>query len=179
MSREIGFSVADDIKAFVDYYADLRLTTPSAMAKKGMIAEMIRHPLQAAQMAEYEKRYGPVPQACMSARCRTGTAPSLSSLSPLKNQESSEDKISLAEGVSMTKPEYSALCAKYTKPVIDLAVQKVAAQQIKTGKRYPSPRGAMCTWECPEHGVLKCKCGGVLERGNGYWSCAVHGRDVA
>jgi hypothetical protein len=149
MSKEIGFSVADDIKDFVDFYADIRLTTPSAMAKKGMVAEIIRHPLQQEQIEEYEKRHGPVPMACFPARCRTGTDRYISSPNSLKNQESHKDKKELetyAEGVEMAPADYLALCSRYAKPVIDLAIQKVSAQQIKTGKRYPSPRGAILQW---------------------------------
>jgi hypothetical protein len=202
MSVPISFSVSDEIKAFADYYSDLRLTTPSAMGKKGMIAEMIRHPLQQAQIEEYEKRYGPVPQACLSARCRTGTAHISSSLNSLKTKDSSEDKDNkeiYAEGVRMTKTEYSALVGQYGEAVVKLAIEKVAAQQIKTGKSYKSPRGAILQWgiraaleEQEKHGKPIDRspaphpvcdlCGKVCERGvGGYWDCPdpAHGRREA
>jgi hypothetical protein len=57
-----------------------------------------------------------------------------------------KEKESYAEGVSMTKAEYSALVDQYGERVIKLAIDKVAAQQIKTGKPYKSPRGAILQW---------------------------------
>ena len=63
-----------------------------------------------------------------------------------KELEKDKEKDTFAEGVRMKKDEYLALCSQYTKPTVDLAIQKVSAQQIKTGKRYKSPRGAILQW---------------------------------
>ncbi len=108
-----------------------------------------------------------------------------------KEKEKDKERLEYAEGVRMTKDEHSALVAQYGERVIGLAIQKVAAQQIKTGKKYSSPRGAVLQWGiraaleeikktpmdrtakpnpvCPE-------CGGELERDFGYWTCKTHGR---
>jgi hypothetical protein len=193
--REIGFSIADDIKQFVDFYADQRLTTASAMAKKGMIAEMRRHPLNEAQLGEYEKTFGGIPSACVPVRARASRDYISLPLNSLKDQESNEEqdiKISYAEGVKMTKAEYSALVGQYGEAVVKVAIEKVAAQQIKTGKAYKSPRGAILQWgiraaleEAKKSGnVIKREakpnpvcdvCGKLCERYFGHWKCADHG----
>jgi hypothetical protein len=108
-----------------------------------------------------------------------------------EKDKSAEPKVAYAEGVRMTKAEYSALVFKYDERTVKLAIEKVAAQQIKTGKSYKSPRGAILQWglraaleelkktpmsrtakpnpACPE-------CGVELERDFGYWTCKTHGR---
>lgn len=63
-----------------------------------------------------------------------------------KEQEKDKEKESYAEGVRMTKAEFSALVGQYGEATVKLAIQKVAAQQIKTGKPYKSPRGAVLQW---------------------------------
>ena len=63
-----------------------------------------------------------------------------------KDKEKEKEKESYAEGVRMTKAEHSALVAQYGERVIKLAIEKVAAQQIKTDKPYKSPRGAILQW---------------------------------
>jgi hypothetical protein len=63
-----------------------------------------------------------------------------------KEKDKDKERESYAEGVRMTKTEHSALVAQYGERVIGLAIQKVAAQQIKTGKPYKSPRGAVLQW---------------------------------
>lgn len=61
-----------------------------------------------------------------------------------KGEEAERQKY--AEGVRMTKAEHSALVAQYGERVVKVAIDKVAAQQIKTGKAYKSPRGAVLQW---------------------------------
>lgn len=93
MSRDVSFSVSDEVREFADFYADLRMTTASAIAKKGLIAEMKRHPLSASEMGEYEKRHGPAPIACLRGGARTGPHAILNTpSSPRNTKEASEDK---------------------------------------------------------------------------------------
>jgi hypothetical protein len=112
---------------------------------------------------------------------------------PLGNEGKKEQKELYAEGVSMTKPEHSALIAQYGERVVKLAIEKVAAQQIKTDKKYKRPRGAILQWgiraaleeikktggemkrEAPSAPVCP-ECKTPLERDHGYWSCKTHGR---
>jgi hypothetical protein len=109
-----------------------------------------------------------------------------------KEKDKEKEKDSYAEGVRMTKAEHSALVAHYGEPVVRLAIDKVAAQQIKTGKAYKSPRGAILQWgiraaleEIKKNGGIKREapanpkcdvCGKLCERDHGYWSCTEHGR---
>ena len=51
-----------------------------------------------------------------------------------------------AEGVSLEPSAYSDLVSKYGETLVKIAIEKVSAQQIKTKKRYPSPRGAIVQW---------------------------------
>jgi len=51
-----------------------------------------------------------------------------------------------AEGVTLKVAGYQVLVDKYGQRLIDLAIEKVSAQQIKTGKAYKSPRGAILQW---------------------------------
>ncbi len=66
--KGVGFSVADEIRTFVDFYADIRGTTPAAIAKQGMFAEIKRHPLNEAQIKEFESKGGTVPSAFRHTR---------------------------------------------------------------------------------------------------------------
>jgi len=107
-------------------------------------------------------------------------------------EKEKDGKQTFAEGVSMKPAEYSALANQYGKGVVDLAIQKVAAQQIKTGKAYKSPRGAILQWGIRaameevkktgvkpkrEEKVVPCDvCGAPTEREFGYQVCKVHGR---
>jgi hypothetical protein len=108
-----------------------------------------------------------------------------------KGEGKGEERVPFAEGVCMTKTEHSALVRQYGERVVGLAVQKVSAQQIKTGKPYKSPRGAILQWgiraaleeikkapvvrEAPAAPLCP-KCGGALERDHGYWTCKTDGR---
>jgi hypothetical protein len=109
-----------------------------------------------------------------------------------KEEDKDKDKEVYAEGVAMKPVEYSALANQYGKEVIDLAIQKVSAQQIKTGKAYKNARGAMLQWGIRaaledrkksgvkakvEAKVVPCDvCGAPTEREFGYQVCKVHGR---
>jgi hypothetical protein len=97
-----------------------------------------------------------------------------------------------AEGVSMRPSEYSALVGQYGERVVKLAIEKVSAQQIKTGKKYKSARGAILQWgirsaledakkvggidRTPPANPVCPSCGKAMERDHGYWACADHGR---
>jgi hypothetical protein len=81
---------------------------------------------------------------------------------------------------------------QYGEKVVKLAIEKVSAQQIKTGKKYKSPRGAILQWgiraaleEAKKGGGIdrtppsspSCPaCGKPCERDHGYWACKEHGR---
>jgi hypothetical protein len=138
-----------------------------------------------------------------STRARRGLVPNRIEVKGIERKEevstpsaptrksSAVPSVSYAEGVAMKSCEHSALVAQYGERVIGLAIEKVAAQQIKTGKAYKSPRGAILQWgiraaleelkktpmsrtakpnpACPE-------CGKELERDHGYWACKTHGR---
>jgi len=107
-----------------------------------------------------------------------------------RKKEGREEKATYAEGVQMTKTEHSALVSQYGERVVKLAIEKVAAQQIKTGKLYKSPRGAILQWgiraaleEAKKTPIDRsapssplCHCGKPMERDHGYWACAEHGR---
>lgn len=66
--KGISFSVSDEIRVFADFYADMHGTTTAAMAKRGMIAEMRRHPLNQAQLDEFTRLHGKPPMACVPVR---------------------------------------------------------------------------------------------------------------
>jgi len=109
-----------------------------------------------------------------------------------KEKRAAEPKTAYAEGVSMKPFEYSALANQYGKDVVDLAIQKVSSQQIKTGKAYKNARGALLQWgiraaleerkklgvrQKVEAKVVPCDvCGAECTREFGYWVCKTHGR---
>jgi len=140
---EVSFSVAPEIKAFIDFYADRRLTTASAMAKKGMIAEMRRHPLDQAEVDEYEKSYGKAPPTCLPSRARA--APHLYSSSPNspKDQEAKKEYERL---VYLSEQEHSKLLAKYGAKNTTAALTKLSVYKGSTGKTYKSDYLTILNW---------------------------------
>jgi hypothetical protein len=114
-----------------------------------------------------------------------------------KEIEIEKEKEDYAEGVRMTKVEHSALVRQYGEAVVKLAIEKVAAQQIKTGKSYKSPRGAILQWgiraaleeqaktktidrsPAPKPPCDVPGCGKVCDREHGYMACPEHGRREA
>ncbi|MEO5367895.1 MAG: hypothetical protein H7831_16345 [Magnetococcus sp. WYHC-3] len=110
----------------------------------------------------------------------------------LEKEEEKEPVQKYAEGVKMKSVEYSALAGQYGKEVVDLAIQKVSAQQIKTGKAYKNAKGAILQWgiraamedmkkagvkpKREEKPTLCPDCGKPCEREFGYWVCKTHGR---
>jgi hypothetical protein len=63
-----------------------------------------------------------------------------------KDKEKVKEKDTYGEGIVMEKAHYSALVNQYGEKVVKIAIEKVAAQQIKTKKRYANPRGAILQW---------------------------------
>lgn len=96
-----------------------------------------------------------------------------------------ESEREYAKGVSLSPSAFRDLCDKYGDRLVTLAIEKVSAQQIKTGKPYKHPHGAILQWgiraaeeDIKKHGAPKaaratsprCSCGAPV------WSGSEHGR---
>jgi hypothetical protein len=112
-----------------------------------------------------------------------------------KAKAKEEERRAYAEDVSLKPSSYSELVGLYGERVANLAIDKVSAQQVKTGKKYPNPLGAIKQWgiRAALEELRKSKgdgidrspakhppcdvCGKECVRGvGGYWDCPEHGR---
>jgi len=66
--KGLEFSMPDDVRNFVDFYAACRGQKAPSLAHTALISHMNKHRLNGAQIEEYEAKYGKVPSAFRAAR---------------------------------------------------------------------------------------------------------------